>query len=78
VRGWRTGAVVESEEIPGYYLLSNPPDYAQWSACPTMQTELRAATFETRQADGGKPDLAVPKGTFCVYPPRHIRMTTVR
>jgi len=39
-RGWRSGAIVEKREIPGYYLASPSTPTSCWAASTTARTRI--------------------------------------
>ena len=62
-KGWRTGAVVEKREIPGYYLKIT--DYAEELAQQRQHQAARLA--RARQADAGKLDRQERRRALCVH-----------
>ena len=70
-KGWRTGAVVEKREIPGYYLKIT--DYAEELLDHVQDRTARLA--RARQADAGKLDRQERGRALCLHPRHHATPT---
>ena len=73
-KGWRTGAVVEKREIPGYYLKIT--DYAE-ELLANVTGDKHAGLARARQADAGELDWQERGRALCLHP-RHQGMPTAR